>query len=102
MRAYTNIDVKGVEICLALKNIIALASGISTTLGYSRKGKRGRKCASAFVLVIMLGIPPSFLFVCVIAEGIMMILEDALSGYIQMNNYMLKLKNNNYVNGTRK
>lgn len=34
MRVYTNTDVKGVEICAALKNVIALASGISTGLGF--------------------------------------------------------------------
>lgn len=31
---YTNSDVKGVEICGAIKNVIALASGISAGLGY--------------------------------------------------------------------
>ena len=34
MRVYTNEDIKGVEICGSLKNIIALAAGISHGLGY--------------------------------------------------------------------
>lgn len=34
MRVYTNMDIKGVEICGALKNIVALAAGISHGLGY--------------------------------------------------------------------
>ncbi|MBQ8621496.1 MAG: glycerol-3-phosphate cytidylyltransferase [Oscillospiraceae bacterium] len=34
MRVYTNTDILGVEICGAMKNIIALASGISSGLGF--------------------------------------------------------------------
>lgn len=33
-RVYTNTDVKGVEICAAFKNVIAIASGILNGLGY--------------------------------------------------------------------
>lgn len=39
MRVYTNDDVLGVELCGALKNIIALASGISTGLGFGDNAK---------------------------------------------------------------
>ena len=39
MRVYTNDDVKGVELCGALKNIIALASGIATGLGCGDNAK---------------------------------------------------------------
>ena len=34
MRVYTNADIRGVELCGAMKNIVALASGISGGLGY--------------------------------------------------------------------
>ena len=39
MRVYTNADVLGVELCGAMKNIIALASGIATGLGFGDNAK---------------------------------------------------------------
>ena len=39
MRVYTNDDVQGVELCGAMKNIIALASGVALGLGYGDNTK---------------------------------------------------------------
>jgi len=39
MRVYTNPDVQGVELCGALKNVIALAAGISDGIGYGDNAK---------------------------------------------------------------
>lgn len=39
LRVYTNSDIKGVELCGALKNIVALAAGISKGLGYGDNAK---------------------------------------------------------------
>ncbi len=39
MRVYTNDDVLGVELCGAMKNVIALAAGIATGMGYGDNTK---------------------------------------------------------------
>ncbi len=39
MRVYTNPDTKGIELCGAMKNIIALAAGISDGMGYGDNAK---------------------------------------------------------------
>lgn len=39
MRVYTNDDIYGVELCGALKNVLALAAGISSGLGYGDNAK---------------------------------------------------------------
>lgn len=39
IRAYTNDDVLGVELCGAVKNVVAIAAGISAGLGYGDNGK---------------------------------------------------------------
>ncbi len=41
MRVYTNDDILGTELCGALKNVIALAAGISDGLGYGDNAKAG-------------------------------------------------------------
>lgn len=38
-RVYTNNDVRGIELCGAIKNVIALATGIATGLGYGDNAK---------------------------------------------------------------
>lgn len=39
MRVYTNADIRGVELCGAMKNVMALASGIALGLGYGDNTK---------------------------------------------------------------
>jgi glycerol-3-phosphate cytidylyltransferase len=58
MRVYTNADVKGVELCGAMKNIVALAAGISGGLGYGDNAKAAlitRGMAEITRLGIMMG-----------------------------------------------
>ena len=40
-RVYTNTDIKGVEVCAAFKNVIALATGVVDGLGYGDNVKAG-------------------------------------------------------------
>ncbi|MCR5067669.1 MAG: NAD(P)H-dependent glycerol-3-phosphate dehydrogenase [Erysipelotrichaceae bacterium] len=54
MRVYTNEDIKGVEICGALKNVIALASGISAGLGYGDNA-RAALVTRGMVEIVRLG-----------------------------------------------
>ena len=59
-RVYTNPDIKGVEICGALKNIIALAAGLSAGLGYGDNAKAAiitRGIAEITRLGIAMGCP---------------------------------------------
>ena len=39
LRVYTNRDIRGVELCGAMKNVMALAAGISSGLGYGDNAK---------------------------------------------------------------
>lgn len=39
MRVYTNTDIRGIEVCGAIKNVIALAAGISKGMGYGDNAK---------------------------------------------------------------
>ena len=55
MRVYTNVDVLGVELCGALKNIIALASGIAKGLGYGDNA-RAALITRGVVEMIRLGV----------------------------------------------
>ncbi|MCM1506106.1 MAG: NAD(P)-dependent glycerol-3-phosphate dehydrogenase [Ruminococcus flavefaciens] len=61
MRVYTNPDTLGVEICGCIKNIIAIASGVSAGLGYGdniRAALITRGCAEMTRLGIAMGCMP--------------------------------------------
>lgn len=61
MRVYTNTDIHGIELCGAMKNIIALATGISCGLGYGDNAKAAlitRGLAELSRLGIKLGCSP--------------------------------------------
>lgn len=61
-RVYTNPDVPGVELCGAVKNVVALAAGISDGLGYGDNAKAAlitRSLAEIGRLVVELGGEPS-------------------------------------------
>lgn len=60
-RTYTNPDQKGVELCGAMKNIIALAAGVSDGIGYGDNAKAGlitRGIAEIARLGKAMGCPP--------------------------------------------
>ncbi len=61
MRVYTNPDTLGVEICGCIKNVIAMASGVSAGLGYGdniRSALITRGCAEMTRLGIAMGCMP--------------------------------------------
>ncbi len=55
-RLYTNPDVRGVELCGALKNIVAIAAGAADELGFGDNGKAGL-ITRGLAEMIRLGIP---------------------------------------------
>ncbi|MGE5618957.1 MAG: NAD(P)H-dependent glycerol-3-phosphate dehydrogenase [Sphingomonadaceae bacterium] len=61
-RVYTNPDVLGVELCGAVKNVVALAAGMSDGLGYGDNAKAAlitRSLAEIGRLVVQMGGEPS-------------------------------------------
>lgn len=55
-RLYTNPDIRGVELCGALKNIVAIAAGAADGLGFGDNGKAGL-ITRGLAEMIRLGIP---------------------------------------------